>query len=68
MSRRKKNLKRCNATGLVIFASELEAKIVLARRVWSDKGEDHAFECPKNKHWHLGRPLTRATPDGKIEA
>ena len=41
----------CNKTGKVIFPTELDAKIVLARRVWKDKGEVRYYPC--GKHFHL---------------
>ncbi len=68
MAKRKSNLKRCSSNGLVIFATKLDAEIVLAKRVWKDSGEDHVFECPRKGHWHLSRPLTQPISDGKIEA
>lgn len=48
-----RQLRRCAATGLVMFKSELEAKIVLASRVWRDKGEKRVFPCPAGNHFHL---------------
>lgn len=42
---------RCNRTGKVIFKTELDAKIALAKRVWKDKGEQRAYPC--GTHWHL---------------
>ena len=50
-----KKRRRCNRTGKVIFASELDAKVALARRVWSDKGEKRWYPCEgsKPRHFHL---------------
>lgn len=47
----RRKLKRCHIGGLVILNTEIEAKIVLARRVWADKGEKRYFPC--GNHWHL---------------
>jgi hypothetical protein len=44
-------VRRCNRTGKVIFATELEAKIALAWRVWKDKGEKRWYPC--HGHFHL---------------
>ena len=43
--------RRCSISGLVIFDSELDAKIALARRVWKDKGEKRYFSC--GRHFQL---------------
>lgn len=51
MARTKKPLRRCGISGLVIFDTELDAKIALAKRVWMDKGEKRYFSC--RKHFHL---------------
>ena len=56
-------LRRCAATGLVIFKSELEAKIVLASRVWRDKGERRVFLCPAGRHFHL-TSMEESSTDG----
>lgn len=48
---KKVRLRRCSISGLVIFDSELDAKIVLAKRVWKDKGEKRYFPC--RNHFHL---------------
>lgn len=45
-------MKRCSKTGKVIFDSDLEAKIALARRVWKDKGEVRYYHCSMG-HYHL---------------
>lgn len=37
----------------VIFHTELDAKIALAKRVGSDKGEVRAYKCEIGNHWHL---------------
>ncbi|MCA1807240.1 MAG: hypothetical protein LC687_05255 [Actinobacteria bacterium] len=47
----RKKLIRCSHTGLVVFNSELEAKIVLAHRIRRDKGEIRYFSC--GDHFHL---------------
>lgn len=57
----RKPLRRCNKTGLIIFPDELEAKIVLARRVWKDKGEKRTFPC--GNHFHLSAD-DRSLEDG----
>lgn len=44
-------VRRCNRTGLVIFHTELDAKIALAVRIRKDKGESHYFRC--GGHYHL---------------
>lgn len=44
-------LMRCNRTKLVIFHTELDAKIALASRVRKDKGEKRFFRC--GNHFHL---------------
>lgn len=41
----------CNRAGKVIFRTELDAKIALARRVWNDKGERRIYPC--GDHFHL---------------
>lgn len=46
-------LRRCGITGLVILKTELDAKIVLAERVWKDKGERRHFKCRYYNHYHL---------------
>lgn len=43
---------RCGSRRKVVFPTELDAKIALARRVWKDKGEVDYYPCP-NGHWHL---------------
>jgi hypothetical protein len=43
--------RKCNKAGKIIFATELDAKIALARRVWKDKGEKRYYPC--GKHFHL---------------
>jgi hypothetical protein len=43
----------CARANKVSFPSELEAKIVLARRVWKDKGEVRYYRCPHTNHYHL---------------
>lgn len=43
--------KYCNRAHKVIFHTELEAKIALARRVWKDKGEQRPYFC--HGHYHL---------------
>lgn len=50
----KRNLKsrRCWRGNKVIFATELDAKLALAQRVWRDKGEVDFYPCP-NGHYHL---------------
>lgn len=58
--------RRCNRRGLVIFDTELDAKIALAERIRKDKGEAHYFQC--GNHYHLSRPLTRPISNGKIKA
>jgi hypothetical protein len=47
--------KRCKKYGKVIFETELDAKIALARRVWKDKGEVRYYPChaEKKPHFHL---------------
>lgn len=47
--------RRCPKTGKVIFATELDAKIALSRRVWKDKGEVRYYPCTvgKESHFHL---------------
>jgi len=47
------NRNRCNKTGKIIFSTELDAKIALARRVWKDKGEQRYYRCPVSSHFHL---------------
>lgn len=47
----KSRLTRCQAMGLVILHSELDAKIVLAQRMYRDKGERRYFAC--GTHFHL---------------
>lgn len=51
--KKRKTLRRCNRTGLVILFSELDAKIVLAQRKYRDKGEVRYFECKSGNHFHL---------------
>ncbi len=47
--------RRCSRTGKVIFNTELDAKIALARRVWKDKGEVRYYPCTAEgkTHYHL---------------
>lgn len=49
--KRRRSLRRCRTTHLVIFDTELEAKIVLAHRIKRDKGEIRYFHC--GDHYHL---------------
>lgn len=42
---------RCSRSGLVIFNTELDAKMALAWRMGKDKGEKRYFRC--GKHFHL---------------
>lgn len=49
----KTKLRRCNATGRVIIHTELDAKLILAGRVWRDKGERGYRKCPIHDHYHL---------------
>jgi hypothetical protein len=51
--RRRTKLTRCSQTGLVILFTELEAKIVLAQRMYRDKGETRYFPCTAGNHFHL---------------
>lgn len=51
--RSRARLKRCSQTGLVILFTELEAKIVLAQRMYRDKGEVRYFPCTAGNHFHL---------------
>lgn len=44
-------LARCNRNGKVSFATEIDAKIALASRVWKDKGEVRYYPC--HGHFHL---------------
>lgn len=53
----KKPPRRCNRQGKVIFATELDAKIALAHRVWKDKGEKRYYYCPGG-HYHLTSQVT----------
>lgn len=46
------NTRRCNRAGKVVFETEVEAKLALARRVAKDKGEVDYYPCP-NGHFHL---------------
>jgi hypothetical protein len=68
MSRRKRGkrppLKRCNRTHLVVFDTELEAKMVLASRMHRDKGEVRYFEC--GDHFHLTSE-PRMQDDGAVD-
>lgn len=48
---KQKPLEKCSRTGLVIFSTELDAKIVLAYRQYNDRGEKRYFRC--GKHFHL---------------
>lgn len=44
--------KQCNRSGRkVIFKTELDAKLTLARRVWKDTGEVRIYAC--GNHYHL---------------
>lgn len=54
--------------GLVIFHTELDAKIVLARRMWMDRGEKRTFRCPKcgGGIWHLTAEDDRIETDDRI--
>ena len=52
----KKQRRRCNRAGnKVIFVTELDAKVALARRVWNDKGEKRYYPCKGSHplHYHL---------------
>jgi hypothetical protein len=52
--------RRCGRRFKVIFATELDAKLALAERVWKDKGEVDYIPCDYpcraagyKKHYHL---------------
>jgi hypothetical protein len=53
LKRRKQRpwLRRCNISGLVIFNSEIDAKIALAGRIRKESGEKRYFRC--GSHYHL---------------
>lgn len=63
MSKERKS-RRCNISGLIIFETELDAKIALARRVWKDKGEKRYFAC--RNHFHLTAEDQRTEPRIKV--
>lgn len=48
---KQKPLRKCPRTHLVIFNTELDAKIVLAYRQHKDRGEKRYFRC--GSHYHL---------------
>ena len=49
--KRKPSLRRCNISGLVILATELDAKLALATCLHRDSGEKRYFRC--GSHYHL---------------
>lgn len=48
----------CSIRGKVMFATELDAKMALADRVWKDKGEQRYYKC--RNHYHLTSQAKRA--------
>lgn len=60
MSKRPR-LRRCGISGLVILDTELQAKIVLAKRIREDKGEKRYFRC--QNHFHLTKQEQRTPQD-----
>lgn len=54
VSRRKfNNRSRCRVTHKDRFPNELEAKIVLAKLKWKDKGQKRVYRCHMCKGYHL---------------
>lgn len=58
--------KFCGHRRKVIFVTELDAKMALARRVWKDKGEKRYYECRfgGKLHWHLTSEEKRNASSG----
>jgi len=46
-------MKYCRAEGKIIIHTELDAKIILAKRIAKDKGETRYYECRSKGHYHL---------------
>lgn len=47
-------------THKVKFRTQLDAKIVLAKRIRQDKGELREYRCPRCGAWHLTSQEKRA--------
>ena len=62
--KRKSHLRRCNISGLVILATELDAKLALATCFRRDSGEKRYFRC--GSHYHLTAQDERSSKNESV--